>query len=182
MTAASTSGTSATTTRSTSGSATSSSRATTWPAIVHPAGVRGAELSGTATVLDEAHASINLVYEPRAAAPNLDVDMMLEPLELTTLAPALQVFAGVDAVGGQVGFSAHLNARNYEVEASVIPNVHRPQLRALGRGHMLRKILIGRALRRMRSHVITMRYSMEPDEGLLQEFFPQLIQSVFLSR
>jgi hypothetical protein len=149
---------------------------------LHAAGVRGAELSGTATVLDEAKASIRVVYEPRTAVPNLDVDMRLEPLQLLTLAPALQVFAGVDAVGGEVGFSAHLAARDHEVKARVVPDVHRPELKALGRGRMLRKLIIGRALRRMRSHVLEFEYSTKPNRGLLQEFFPQLIQAVFRGR
>lgn len=149
---------------------------------LHPAGVRGARLDATAVVLDEADASVHVVYEPRAAIPNLDMDMKLEPLALTTLAPALQVFVGVDAVGGRVGLSAHLSARNYEITAKVVPDVQRPKLRTLGRGRALRKMILGRALRRMQSHMIEMRYSMEPDEGLLNKFFPQLIQAVFLGR
>ena len=149
---------------------------------LHPAGVRGARLDATAVVLDEADASVHVVYEPRAAIPNLDMDMKLEPLALTTLAPALQVFVGVDAVGGHVGLSAHLSARNYEITAKVVPDVQRPKLRTLGRGRALRKMIIGRALRRMQSRMIDMRYSMEPDEGLLNKFFPQLIQAVFLGR
>ncbi|MCA9710083.1 MAG: DUF748 domain-containing protein [Myxococcales bacterium] len=148
---------------------------------LHPAGVRGAELSGTATVLGEAPASIRVVYEPRAPVPNLDMDLRLEPVALTTLAPALQVYAGVDAVEGRVGFSAHLAARDHRIEASVVPEVHRPKLQAMG-GLMLRKLLVGRALRRLQSRVIELRYTMEPDEGLLHEFFPQLIQAVFLGR
>ncbi len=148
---------------------------------LHAPGVRGAELSGTGTVMGEALASINVVYEPRAAVPNVDVDMVLEPVELTTLAPALQVFVEVDAVGGQMGFSAHLDVRNYEVQATVVPRVHRPQLRVLG-SRRIRKIIISRALRRMRSHAIEIEYTMEPDEGLLHAFFPELIQAVFLGR
>lgn len=151
-------------------------------ADLHPVGVRGAELSATATVLDESSASVRVVYEPEAPVPNLDMDMRLEPLALTTLAPALRAFVGVDAVGGEVGFSANLSARDREVEASVVPEVRRPKLKALGQGNLLRKIVIGRALRRMRSRVLELRYGQDPDEGMLQGFFPQLIQAVFLER
>lgn len=149
---------------------------------LHLPGVRGAELSATGTVLGESQASVRVVYEPRAAVPNLDMDLQLPPIELTTLAPALQVYAGVDAASGSVGLSAHLSARRRQVEASVIPDVQRPKLLSMGRGHTLRKIVIGRALRRLRSRVIELRYEQGPDEGLLQEFFPQLIEAVFLNR
>lgn len=149
---------------------------------LHPAGVRGAELSATATVLGESSASVRMVYEPRAAVPNLDMDLRLDPLALTTLAPALRAFVGVDAVGGAVGFSASLSARDRVVEASVVPEVTRPKLRPLGQGLLLRKIVIGRALRRMRSRMLEFEYEQDPDEGMLRGFFPQLIQAVFLDR
>ncbi|MCX4241972.1 DUF748 domain-containing protein [Paraliomyxa miuraensis] len=149
---------------------------------LHPPGVRGAELSATATVLGEAGASVRMVYEPQAAVPNLDMDMKLEPLSLTTLAPALRNFVGVDAVAGELGFSANLSARNLVVEASVVPDVRKPKLRSLGRGYGLRKLVLGRGLKHLRSHALQFRYAQDPDEGLLEGFFPQLIQEVFLDR
>ncbi|MCH9681150.1 MAG: AsmA family protein [Deltaproteobacteria bacterium] len=148
---------------------------------LHLPGVRGAELSGTGLVLGEAPASIRMVYEPRASPPNLDADMLLEPVELTTLAPVLQAFAEVDAVGGRVGLSAHLDARNYEVEASVVPEVHRPQLRTIG-GRRIRKLLLSRALRHLRSHTIDLHYTMEPGDGPLHSFFLELVQAIFFRR
>lgn len=149
---------------------------------LHRPGVRGAELSVTATVLGESDASVRVVYEPKAAVPNLDMDLRLEPLSMATLAPALRTFVGVDGISGHVGFSAHVSARNQRVEATVVPEVFRPKLASLGRGHLLRKIVIGRALRRMQSHTLQFGYAQEPGEGLLQGFFAQLIQAVFLDR
>ncbi len=148
---------------------------------LHPAGVRGAQMRGTGTILGESKAAINLVYEPRATVPNVDLHMRIEPIALTTLAPALQTYAQVDAIGGSVGLSAHLDARDYGVEASVVPEVHRPRLRAMG-NRRLRKLVLERALRHLKSHVIQLRYEAGPNEGVLHEFFPALIKSVFLDR
>ena len=40
-----------------------------------------------------------------------------------------RTFVGVDAVDGHIGFTVHLDARNRNVTASVIPDVRRPRLR-----------------------------------------------------
>ncbi|MEM7157949.1 MAG: DUF748 domain-containing protein [Myxococcota bacterium] len=146
---------------------------------LHDPGIRGAQLSATATVLDEAHASIHVVFEPGAVTPNIDIDMMLEPLELTSLAPLLRVFAGVDAVSGHVGLTASIDVYRGRVKASVSPDVHRPKLKPLGRGHMLRRIIIQSALRRLRARGLELRYSMEPGQGVLHEFFPELLKAIF---
>ena len=146
---------------------------------LHDPGVRGAQLSATAKVLDEAHASIHVVFEPGAPTPNIDIDMMLEPLQLTSLAPLLRVFAGVDAVSGHVGLAANIDVYRGRVKASVSPDVHRPKLKPLGREHMLRRIIISSALRRLRARGLELRYSMEPGQGVLHEFFPELLKAIF---
>lgn len=148
---------------------------------LHVRGSRGASLSATGTVLGEAGVSLDLVYEPKSAAPNVALSAYLEPLALTTLAPALQAFVGVDAVGGHVGFTVHLDARDRSVQASVIPDVRGPRLHSM-RGYRLRRLLLAKALRRLRSRLVQVEYTVGPSQGLLHEFFPALIEAVFLAR
>jgi len=148
---------------------------------LHPVGVRGARLHGTGMILDEGYASIHVVYEPRSVDPNLDLDLQVDPLSLTALAPALQTYAGVDAIGGKVGLTAHISARNYAVEATVVPEVRQPQLRSMG-GRGLRKLVLKRALRHLKSHTIDLHYTLSAGDGVLHEFFPELIKAVFMDR
>ena len=150
-------------------------------ADLHAKGTRGASLSATGKVLGEADVSLNLLYEPKSAAPNVALSAYLEPVALTTLAPALQAFVGVDAVGGHVGFTVHLDARDRKVHASVLPDVREPHLQSMG-GYRLRRLLLAKALRRMRSRLVELDYTVGPDEGLLNEFFPALIEAVFFVR
>jgi hypothetical protein len=148
---------------------------------LHRSGTRGASLSATGTVLGEARVSLQLVYEPKSAAPNVALSAYLEPLALTTLAPALQVFVGVDAVGGQVGFTVNLDARDHNVKASIIPDVREPRLHSM-HGYRLRHLLLAKALRRLRGRLVEFEYTVGPGDGLLHEFFPALIEGVFFAR
>ncbi len=150
-------------------------------ADLHSKGSRGASLSATGTILGEARVSLDLSYEPKSAAPNVALSAYLEPIALTTLAPAMQAFVGVDAVAGHVGFTVHLDARDRNVHASVIPDVREPHLRSMG-GYRLRRLLLTKALRRLRSRLVELDYTVGPNEGLLHEFFPALIEAVFMSR
>ncbi len=146
---------------------------------LHPMGGRGARIAATGWVLDQAQASLDILYEPRMVVPNVGIKLQLDSIDLRSLAPALQVFADVDPVSGRVGFAASIDAHDYRVNASVVPDVFRPKIRTFEGRHMLRRFIIERALRRLQSRSLELNYSMDPGEGVLHEFFTELIKGIF---
>lgn len=150
---------------------------------LHASGFRGGRLSGSGRIMGTGAATFAVAYEPRAAVPNIDLDIYLAPLSLSTLNPVLLAYAEVEADGGSLGFSAHISARRLHVDASVIPTVLAPKLRSVaGARHRLRHVRLERRIKRLRGHAIDLSFLMEPGEGVLHEFFPEFLVAAIRER
>ncbi|MBL4684329.1 MAG: DUF748 domain-containing protein, partial [Nannocystaceae bacterium] len=114
---------------------------------LHPTGFRGGRLSGSGRIMGAGVTTFAVAFEPRASVPNIDLDIYLAPLALSTLNPVLLAYAEVEADGGSLGFSAHISARRLHVDASVVPTVVAPKLRSVaGARHRLRHVRLERRI------------------------------------
>lgn len=149
----------------------------------HPAGYRGARLSGSGKIMGEATATIAVAFEPRAQPANIDLDLFVPPLELSVLNPVLRTYAEVEAESGSLGFSAHMTARARQVDASVVPTVVKPKLKGVPWARKkLRHVVLERRIKKLRGRAIDLSFEVAPGEGVLHEFFPEFLIAALRER
>jgi len=143
---------------------------------IHPLGTRGARLNGKATIMGVTDATVDVAFEPKAEPPNVDLDLSVAPMPLTEINPLMVTYAQVQADDGAIGLAAHITAQNLQVQASVSPTILAPKLRAVeGSRYKLRHLMLERRLRKLRGRSIDLDFVMEAGEGILHEFFFELM-------
>lgn len=143
---------------------------------IHAPGVRGARLTGNASIMGVTDATVDVAFEPKAEPPNVDLDLSVAPMPLTEINPLMVTYAEVQADDGAIGLAAHITANNLDVQANVSPTILEPKLRAVeGSRHALRHLMLERRLRKLRGRSIDLDFTMEPGEGILHEFFFELM-------